>query len=138
MSRELKFRAWYKDNYIELISLRGNRSIYFSPYDLGFITQSIDRKEVVLEQYTGLKDINGKEIYEGDIVKRLKSHEFLEDVAEIEVFRIRWGVKKAGFFAYSKARQKHNQTAKRLTAYDIYEVIGNIHENAELCYKRQK
>jgi uncharacterized phage protein (TIGR01671 family) len=56
--REIKFRAWIKD------SERMNYSftILENPY--------IPNDEVVLMQYTGLKDKNGKEIYEGDIIRR--------------------------------------------------------------------
>lgn len=51
--RELKFRVWNGDSYIELNNLRGERSIYFSPYNLGAIPPEI-RDKVALEQYTGL------------------------------------------------------------------------------------
>lgn len=120
--REIKFRVWWKDHRAPTI---------YTEYDFFDDTWTSD-EYIAIEQYTGLKDKNGKEIYEGDIVKRFKPHEFLKGVTETEVFRIRWGIKKAGFFAYSKARKKHSQPAKRLNANDVFEVIGNIHENKEL------
>ena len=120
--RELKFRAWHKDNYIELNDLRGNKSIYFSPYDLGFITHNIDRKEVVLEQYTGLKDKNGKEIYEGDIV----SEDYRKNIVEYSTTDV---------WSCNCCNEPFSGAGFIVTDGDDpedWEVIGNIHENPEL------
>lgn len=76
-----------------------------------------------LVQYTGLKDKNGKEIYEGDIVKghwwkRGESHRHVGRVAYVScAFKVR-GVKQ-----YIGWDDELNMT---------YETIGNIYENPEL------
>lgn len=73
MNREIKFRAWHKDLKkmfkIGQITLEKG-TWYFEPNDRDFIGMSIPyQPSFVLMQYTGLHDKNGKEIYEGDIIR---------------------------------------------------------------------
>jgi len=67
--REIKFRAWDRGNGKMSIPFKiGDRYITFSDHrDYVHLWQHIPHIEIM--QYTGLKDKNGKEIYEGDIIE---------------------------------------------------------------------
>ena len=73
MNREIKFRAWHKDlkKMFKIGQITLEKGTWnFEPNDRDFIGMSIpSQTSFVLMQYTGLHDKNGKEIYEGDILK---------------------------------------------------------------------
>lgn len=111
--REIKFRAWIKKDK------RMEHCIDVNPFYIG----DCDRmhwkhEEVELMQYTGLKDKNGKEIYQGDIVKESNSKGII--AYEYCFFGIAWIANKD---FYNNALKYHSSTI---------EVIGNIYENPDL------
>ena len=115
--KELKFRAWDGKKMIDDVAPASETSI-IEFYD-GYEWQEIEVEAV--EQYTGLKDKNGKEIYEGDIVSvRNKNRKNEHDIGVVE-----FG--KAAFRCPFLLGKYHSGQV---------EVIGNVHENADLMEKK--
>lgn len=96
---------------------------------LPLISVSHDIDIATLGQYTGLKDINGKEIYEGDIVAE-KGHYVKSD--RILYQKIQW---KDTYSCWLRGEYQR-LTPKNIKTYQI-EVVGNIYENSDLLNKEE-
>ena len=105
MNREMEFRAWEHDR---------KKMCYGYQYNIG----DAEQNKYPLMQFTGLKDKNGKEIYEGDIVTHLHSADTCVVVFQKET---------AMFLAEEIGDEKLGFGIE-----DVTEVIGNIYENADL------
>lgn len=132
MNREIKFRAWHKEEKLmftpETLFFKnpGNRGIWLNESSINVGVRYINKiygyvgASIELMQYTGLKDKNGKEIYEGDII------------------RCDWNDKRYKPTTWSVDWDKTNCCFEFEggSPYDDaahhFEVIGNIHENPEL------
>ena len=124
--REIKFRAWDKDNERFLESFD---YIRYSDGTLGVSdsTPPFNKYgDTELIQYTGLKDKNGVEIYEGDIIRFIGV-----DVDRPQpTLPVVWDEKSAGFTCKGYNTSRGVDMA---SGYDTIsgEVIGNIYENPE-------
>jgi hypothetical protein len=108
--REIKFRAWDErcNSYAE-------ETLSWRLYFKAGVAICEFCKPTVLEQYTGIKDSEGKEIYEGDILE-MEGFSFK--------FPVRWCDSSLGF--------NISWVPENLNKGKIIKVIGNIHENLEL------
>ena len=123
--RTIKFRLWDKD-FNEYSAYHLNRLL---------VIDINDTNRFIAEQFTGLCDKNGKEIYEGDIL------DLGQTVNGCNLFTVEWSNERLGW----TVRYTSIMNNPRTYEYDItsffkidvntgegVEVIGNIHENKEL------
>jgi uncharacterized phage protein (TIGR01671 family) len=150
--REIKFRAWdsVAKKMLEQITTWHHamglsvvlpfREFHYSPNsnwrkdDYGNFYS--DNNTVYLMQYTGLKDKNGVEIYEGDVVRRHEAApEWKDKEPSSRLFQVRWSAEGAWFELDHAAPWADGTNWSPMNAHQTaqyVEVIGNIYENSEL------
>lgn len=119
--REIKFRAWDGGAWVEphlFVIYNGN--VYATPRDF---EDGRKLKNCKLVEYTGLKDKNGTEIYEGDLIAQFKGDVLLESIRAIK-----WNNDRCGWWLFNGNEPHMALIAERKKL----EVIGNIYENPEL------
>jgi uncharacterized phage protein (TIGR01671 family) len=127
MNREIKFKYYFK------IQSREGFEINKVVFNLEQIQERIftGKKEdcIAIEQFTGLKDKNGVDIYEGDIIEFHGNYTSLEKCGRGKIGVVTWSLDYMRFDLivenlgiYDVASETDEWHYKRL-------VIGNIHEN---------
>lgn len=155
--REIKFRAWDKDtkhmvysdgrdskerpmDYDFEVNREGVQCWWSEDYDdkFGYPATNCGYLDNIM-QYTGLKDKNGREIYEGDILRGFK-YPYLSDENHNYFAEVYWcdNVHAFGIYAIKDPNTKVRGISAGFTELmedwnrDDWEVIGNIYENPEL------
>lgn len=121
--RPIKFRAYHKEDY---------KMLPMSEVELNKLNYLIRAKHLVLMQFTGLTDKNGKEIYEGDIIECAQA----QGLGRFKGV-VHYGIKDEEEWpdprTYLDTRPfDENMGSEFCIFHKKPEVIGNIYENSDL------
>ena len=117
--REIKFQAWDGEKMVS--------PDYIDRYGVAWWKEnSIPTRSKDVMQFTGLKDKNGKEIWEGSIVR------YKVDGNDDNVGDVVWNNPAGGYYINIYPRVDNEPIALAIWVPEEIEVIGNIHENRNL------
>lgn len=124
--REIKFRAWAGKQMWSDVATFNNDAYVWNYEETSLVPLFSDVQmrlygKPILMQYTGVKDINEKEICEGDILKRTDGLNVV----------IKWSNGSHSFEWYSLS-DVHRYWNSDSSQWEISEIVGNIYENLEL------
>lgn len=134
MNREIKFRAWDQLSKCFIYPNSPSRQHHFISLSGSFINfqNGSGGNEYVLQQFTGLLDKNGKEIYEGDICN-IRRYEHLDKTKTWIKGEVLWGCEHGWVFrSYYNDNKNGDFYGTRFVEANGIEIIGNIFENPEL------
>ena len=135
MEREIKFRAWHKGR---------NEWLHHANHACNILGEMIlfggwcnvpleELNDVVVMQFTGIKDDHGQEIYEGDILEATYAPTY-----ELKSYEVKWSSLRAAFVCYRPEKPPVNFCNLPLQPSNSMEnlkVLGNIYDNPELQVK---
>lgn len=138
MKREIKFRGKRLDNgewVVGDLIHKNNGDVAIRTYLNVWVDNSDDidayGEEFIINpatvgQYTGLKDKNGKEVWEGDIVDAWSAGSHLPNGI------IKWGALGCSFFIGTHTNSCCWKLSGNNKGHETFEIIGNIHDHPEL------
>lgn len=134
MNREIKFRAWHPDTkeMMPVETIDWDETQYLTEVSAGYTWgEKFDPdkfQKLVLMQYTGMKDKEGKEIWEGDIIVEMVK---LEIGSLMEIFGEVFYNENVGAFDFRPFKKFAGLKASWTIGLNC-KVLGNIYQNPEL------